>query len=616
MKNYIKWLFGADSKEFETAMERMKRKAHDASVVIAKSLTGIIAAAIAVTTKVIFDSISYFDNLQHKSEQLGQSVSFIAAFEAAFRQAGGSIQQADKAISDFSRKWGEAVAGSGELIAVLDTLRISTTNLDGTTRTAKEGMFLFADMISKTKDPAQKLFLATKAFGEEGGAKMVEVLNGGADGMARLIAQFEIGNPEIDQHAKSLSEAKAQLKSLWDATLLFAGSWVGKIKEMFITRPEEALANFKTFALEMLFGFFEVVGAIMEKITFGRVKADQFLEEMRQKLDAAAQQRMQDAIDAAEEREESEDDITQSIIEQSDAYKAQLKELEKLRNDEAMRSGQVADRNKEIIHTLIEQGLTLDLIAARYPNMKSAIEANKTEYEKAAEAVAKIKENVDAATDATNDLADAAGKVDYPNGPTGGYGGGGGGTSTGNIGTPDENWRTRDGLANTGSSGSGVTGVFAGQYEDLSSMSVAEMLRIADELEETLKGINKNVGGSGITGPTGGLGLDKIYADTIKQILDNINKELYYRAKEEAGSKGGLIPAAGFMSPEKYFEKLDDFIEKLYEKETEKDGAMKQTQQAAQTQTEATKKLQNALERFSSSLERSQSSRFGVSLRP
>ena len=107
-----------------------------------------------------------------------------------------------------------------------------------------------------------------------------------------------------------------------------------------------------------------------------------------------------------------------------------------------------------------------------------------------------------------------------------------------------------------------------------------------------------------------------MYSKTIQNILDNINKELYYRAQEEAGASAGMVPKAGFSTPEQYFKRLDDFIEKLYEKETEKDGAMKQTQQAAQTQTEATKKLQNALERFSSSLERSQSSRFGVSLRP
>ena len=113
----------------------------------------------------------------------------------------------------------------------------------------------------------------------------------------------------------------------------------------------------------------------------------------------------------------------------------------------------------------------------------------------------------------------------------------------------------------------------------------------------------------------GGLNLNEIYSKTIQNILDNINKELYYRAQEETGGKAN-IPQPGFFTPEQYFKKLNDFIEKLYEKETEKDGAMKQTQAAAQTQTEATKKLQNALERFSSSLERSQSSRFGVSIRP
>ena len=647
----IKYMFGADSKQYESTVERIKKTTHEMTRNVEsqfKKVGGAIAGYLSFTAikGAIDNAIKYFDNLAHKAEQLGVSASFVQVFEHAMRSVGGSSQQADKAISDFGKKIGEAMSGSGELAQILDRLGIALYTADGAARPLTSIMGDYANAIASAVTPQEKLYLSGKAFGEEAGPKMVEVLKGGAAGMNEMITAFQKAHPEFETTAKRLSAASQSLEDMRTKITIFVGETVGYWLDKFGTMSD-AILEFKRLWGDVWFGIAGVFASTVKTLTGGLVDFTDKVLELRIKFDGWLVEGHQKTMQANAEQKGAVESVTAAVNDQVSAIgeitsatneaATAAKEYAKEQNENAKRVraalASEVEANKEInrqkdrqfqsdygiIDRLYKQGFELQEIVNKYPRLLEAAQAYSNLTGDTVTEAEKLTKEIEAATDATNDLADAAGKVDYPTGPTGGYSGGGGGqpgTSTGNIGTPSEDWRTRDGLANTGSSGSGVTGVFAGQYEDLSSMSVAEMLRIADELEETLKGINKNVGGSGITGPTGGLGLDKIYADTIKQILDNINKELYYRAKEEAGSKGGLIPTAGFMSPEKYFEKLDDFIEKLYEKETEKDGAMKQTQQAAQTQTEATKKLQNALERFSSSLERSQSSRFGVSLRP
>jgi len=136
---------------------------------------------------------------------------------------------------------------------------------------------------------------------------------------------------------------------------------------------------------------------------------------------------------------------------------------------------------------------------------------------------------------------------------------------------------------------------------DLSGVSVSKLLRMADELVEKQAKYKSRTGEVGLYG---GPSLSESYVRTIQNILDNINKELYYRAQEEAGASAGMVPKAGFITPEQYFKRLDEFIEKLYEKEDKKDMAIEKNEKVTQIQTEATKKLASSLDRLSGSLER------------
>lgn len=636
--NYIKTIFGADSTEFvkgvtdmDKAVERSVAKTNSAFAGLGKKLASYFS--FAVLAKTINDSINYFDNLQHKAEQLGMSATVLGAFEDAMRAVGGTTQGADAALSSLMRKWGEAQTGGGELVTLLTKIGISTKNTDDTLRSSEDALYLFADAIAKAKDPAEKLFIATKAFGEENGVRMVEVLKDGAEGLAAMRAQFELANPELDKHAKSLSEAKQNLTDLWEGIIIFAGGFVGKIKEVFSggldTVIDAAISKFESLYL----GLLEMSNKLYKAMSFGKLNIDTLIESERKKIEDAANERQEELKRKQEERKENEKDINDALVKQSDAYLQQIENIEKLRKDEAKRAreadaqaraiearleaffGDIDDASsrryqeeKAVIMALIQQGNTLDQIALRYPNLKAGIEASKTEYEKAAEAAAKITEGVENATDATRKLAEEAGNIDYPPPPQpGGTGGGGGGAGE----TPPQPKRMGDFgadntmLTNKGTfkSGGGVGGSFVGMNADLSSVSVSELLRMADELAEKKMKYSQSAGG--IAGVAGGMQLNEMYSKTIQNILENINKELYYRAQEEAGASAGMVPKAGFSTPDKYFKRLDDFIEKLYEKETAKDMTIDRTTKTTADAAEATKKLAGALDRFSGSLERS-----------
>jgi len=570
--NVIKYMFGADSKQYESTMERIKRSTHEATSKISDTFAKVGAAiagylSFAAVKRLVDEAMSYFDNLNHKAEQIGQSATFIAAFEDAMRGVGGSTQQADKALSDFTKKWGEAQAGAGELVKVFDTFGISLKNADGSARSVQEGLMLMAEAIKNAQSPQEQLYLSTKAFGEEAGVKMVEILKQGGDGLAFMAAQFKLANPELDAHAKNLSAASQELTDLKESIIIMAGTWVSKIREMFGDGLQKGIATFQSMVEEVFFSLISTSLKFTEKLTFGMVDAEAMIEEERAKLDSKQQERFAKIIEQSQARQAAEDAISEEAVKTTQAYKDMVEQKNKLLEQDANR---------------------IPAEAA----VATEAERVKTEYEKAAEAAAKIKENVDKATDATNNLADAAGKIDYPNGPTGG---GGGGT-----------WRDELQLGNTGSGG-GYFGVFDGMG-DPAQMSVEDIISASRKLEKQLAELKGKA-------TLDMLQINKTYIRQIEDIMAALNEELYVRAKAETGGKAN-IPDAGFFTPEQYFKRLDDFIERLYDKDMEKSSLDVKTEKAAMKQAEATKSLASALERFSGSLERSQKSKFGTSIRP
>lgn len=656
--NFIKTIFGAESTQYESTIERMKRVTHEMTGNLENQFKKVGAAigtylSFNAIKGAIDDAIRYFDNLAHKAEQIGVSAAFLQTFEHAMRSVGGSSQQADKAVADFSKKVGEAMSGTGALAGILDRLGIALYATDGSARSITAIMGDYADAIANAASPQEKLYLSGKAFGEEAGPKMVEVLKNGAAGMNEMVAAFAKAHPNFDETAKRLSAASQALEDIRTKMTIFVGETLGYWLEKFSSFDNAVLESKRLFG-DVFFGIGQLWANVAKTLTFGlidftdkvlelRIKFDGWLMEGHQKtMQANAEQK--GAIDSATESVNRQvtaiENVTTATKEAANEAKAlatieQRRFEERVLAEETMRGALKSEieANKEInaqkdrqfqsdygiVDRLYQQGFELQEIVNKYPRLLEAAQSYSNLTGDTVTDAETLKKEIEAATAATNDLADAAGRVKYGPGPGavgggggpgpgGGGGGGGDGTSTGNIGTPDPNWRNADGLANTGSGG-GYFGTFNGMG-DVSQMSAEDIIRASRELEKQLLDLKLNA-----TKSMDFMQIEKTYVRNIEDILKKLNEELYVRAKAEVGGKG-IVPQAGFMSPEQYFKKLDDFIEKLYAKETDKDTSNDKQKKSVDDQVNATKKLAVALDRFGGAIERNIGKGFGVGFRP
>lgn len=629
--NVIKYMFGADSKQYESTVERIKRTTHEMTQNMEsqfKKVGGAIAGYLSFSAikGAIDNAITYFDNLSHKAEQLGVSASFVQVFEHAMRSVGGSSQQADKAIADFGKKIGEAMQGTGELAGILDSLGIALYTADGAARPLTAIMGDYANALANAATPQEKLFLSGKAFGENAGPKMIEVLKGGAAGMNEMIGAFQKSHPEFETTAKRLSAASQALEDMRTKITIFVGETIGYWLDKFSSFDDAILETKRLFG-DVFFGIGQLWASIAKTLTFGLVDFTDKVLELRVKFDGWLVSGHQKTMQANAEQKGAVESVTAAVNDQVSAIgeitsatneaSEAAKEYAKQQNENAQRVrtalASEIEANKEInrqkdrqfqsdygiVDRLYKQGFELQEIVNKYPRLLEAAQAYSNLTGDAVTEAENLKKAVDAATDATNNLADAAGNVNYGPGPGGGGGGGGGGGD----------WRNNKQLSNTGSGG-GYFGTFQGMG-DVSQMSAEDIIRASRSLEKQLLTLKLNA-----TKSMDFMQIEKTYIRNIEDILKKLNEELYVRAQAEVGGKGGNIPKPGFATPEQYFKKLDAFIEKLYEKDSEKDMTIDKNQKVVATQTEATKKLASALDRFSGSIERSVGKGFGTGFKP
>lgn len=631
--NFIKTIFGADSTQYESTVERMKRVTHEMTGNLENQFKKVGAAigtylSFNAIKGAIDDAIRYFDNLAHKAEQIGVSAAFLQTFEHAMRSVGGSSQQADKAVADFSKKVGEAMSGTGELARILYELGIALYNADGSARSITSIMGDYADAIANAASPQEKLYLSGKAFGEEAGPKMVEVLKNGAAGMNEMVAAFAKAHPNFDETAKRLSAASQALEDIRTKMTIFVGETLGYWLEKFSSFDNAVLESKRLFG-DVFFGIGQLFANVAKTLTFGLVDFTDKALELRVKFDAWLVSGHQKTMEANAEQKGAIDSATESVNRQvaaignvTRATKEAADEAKEYAKEQAANAAHLQkalaseiEANKEInaqkdrqfqsdygiVDRLYKQGFELQEIVNKYPRLLEAAQAYSNLTGDTVTEAENLKKEIDAATDATNKLADAARRVNYgpgPGGPGGGPGGVGGGGS----------WRDELQLGNTGSGG-GYFGTFQGMG-DVSQMSAEDIIRASRELEDQLMKLKLNA-----TKSMDFMQIEKTYIRNIEDILKRLNEELYARAKAEVGGKG-TVPQAGFLSPEQYFKKLDDFIEKLYAKETDKDTSNDKQKKSVDDQVNATKKLAVALDRFGGAIERNIGKGFGVGFRP
>lgn len=177
---------------------------------------GVLAALapLALFQKALAD-IDKAAGLQRLADRIGMSTTSLQALQFAAVQAGVNIDQMGDGLGDFAAKVAEASAGAGPLAQIFKANGVELKNQNGTLRSTREILGDFADLIKNAQTPAEQLFLAQQAFGDEA-AKMVPLFKDGARGIEQLEVNAKAAGGVIDEQlVKRAEELDRRMASMW-----------------------------------------------------------------------------------------------------------------------------------------------------------------------------------------------------------------------------------------------------------------------------------------------------------------------------------------------------------------------------------------------------------------
>lgn len=182
------------TKKINSSMEGMEKKvnAFGSKMKAAFSVAAVIGFGAAV--KKTFDNL---DRIGKVSDKLGIAAEELQKLRFAGEQTGVSVSTMDDSLEKFTKRLGQAQAGTGPMVRVLDDLGIKLQNADGSMRSASDVMLDYGDAIGDAETSTQKMYLATEAFGRSGGA-LVNTFADGSDGVRAYGEQLEKAGGVID----------------------------------------------------------------------------------------------------------------------------------------------------------------------------------------------------------------------------------------------------------------------------------------------------------------------------------------------------------------------------------------------------------------------------------
>lgn len=194
----------------------------------AAKLGGAIAGAFAIST--ISDAAIAFRTmtreatntvgaLGEQAAQLGVNTTALQEYRYAASQAGIEQSEMDTALSQLTRRLGEAAGGAKAPAEALAKLGISLRDSEGNVRTASQTIPLIADALRTIPSEAEKAAILVDLFGRSG-QKLLPLLNEGAQGiksltdaareMGLVLTEEEIANADKYADAMDALDKKVQ----------------------------------------------------------------------------------------------------------------------------------------------------------------------------------------------------------------------------------------------------------------------------------------------------------------------------------------------------------------------------------------------------------------------
>ncbi len=147
---------------------------------------GFIAAiGVDTFTRLISNGLNYASSLGEVAAQLGVTTDALQEYRFAGSQAGLSVEEVDQALSQFTRRIGEAAAGTKEQAAAFAQLGIAVRGSNGEVKETGELIPEVADAMARIESPAERARLQMDLFGRAG-QKLDPLLSEGAAGVNAL----------------------------------------------------------------------------------------------------------------------------------------------------------------------------------------------------------------------------------------------------------------------------------------------------------------------------------------------------------------------------------------------------------------------------------------------
>lgn len=219
---------GLETAAFEKGTGKAKREVTGLERHVSKAGLAIKAAFVGMFGALAVDQIvqvakaglEYASSLGEVASQLGVTTKALQEYRYAASQAGIEQGEMDQALSQLTRRLGDAAQGSKSINAAFDRLGVSIRDANGHVIDAGDAIPLIADGLQKIESPAERAAILVDLFGKAG-QKLAPLLEGGSAGVNDLreaaqklgIVLSEKQIQDADETADKLSALKQVLEA-------------------------------------------------------------------------------------------------------------------------------------------------------------------------------------------------------------------------------------------------------------------------------------------------------------------------------------------------------------------------------------------------------------------
>lgn len=227
---------------------------------LAKGAAIAYAASVGVSTllRAAQAGLEYASSLGEQAQQLGVTTDALQVYRYAATQVGLSSEEMDQALSQLTRRIGEAASGTKAQAEAFDKLGITVKDVTGNVLETGDAIPMIADALSRIESPAERAAIELDLFGRAG-QKLEPLLAGGSAAINNLAkAAHEAGavlSPELIRNADDAADALAKVKFELQASIATAvardsAAIIGLAKALgtlieFLGRAGLALAKFQ-----------------------------------------------------------------------------------------------------------------------------------------------------------------------------------------------------------------------------------------------------------------------------------------------------------------------------------------------------------------------------------